>query len=979
MNKILNNKDAKTQRSWSSSSSLFPLRVFASLLFICLGLGASGQTQTPVLFPLIQMFGSAQYATPFTIQTTNTSTTDGSFLYVGQALTITPQGTNPVVLLTPNTYQLIFQDGLFSVPFTVPASSNTLNVLTLITNGLTSNTNWNGSFALGLPVGGSNTASPVNGLGLDASGLLTEAAWPSGGGGGGGAGTLTNAIGTNAMAPSVSGPTVFVPTNFVSPSVAAALIAASNSLTHGLCIWTGKVNYDATNPTNWLNGIVPRRGDTAFVSANIYTNNHEPQGNINAYMTIVADTARCGANFRNAIFYDYAINDGGTQDTNDRVEFRDFAQNASVFYGVVSFWDNSESSESCGWDVSFHNNSSGDYVYGNAHFYDKQIFYGNIYGDAHFHDYSTWNGGGGGNYIQGNAYFYDQSTNLSGAISNHVYYLYTGNLANATNLPATSVTTNGSPGAATGMFLAFNGTSAQWSNAPAGGGGGTVYSNTTTFFTGLQIGTPLGGTNGATFVSGGGTYYPSWLGPGYPPVNLASIWENQTTHDQYNVHWSMNNTRYYEAWVRGTNAASSTNYTLLFGDSPNNGAILYDAYDNVHNFQFHTANPLNSFPDGNALLNCPSNGCFYFNTLKTGDSWVGRGLESWTGGTNPQPSFVQHVYGDGYSSFGFGTNTVSGLGFIVDTANLENSAMYFGPAPALYTLADGYRPMCFINNFGGGFEGLAIRPTSVASGSELEIEDANSNRLFAVNGAGAGQPGTTIFSGGASNYVAFSTVEKSDGLAEMAFGTNAGASAVGMWFDTPNWETPSISVGPYGTLQYLSDGTRAMFLLDNWQAGFDGLAIRPLNAVGAGYNAIIVNDYHSNLLFSVDSLGTATAQAIILGTNANATTIRSNFVYTGTAVASNGLIVAIGSTNEIGMADTNGLGHISYLYTSTNSGTPTLYIHGSGSQKILSTRDFYVIMIIQSVASVTIAISAIIHVVWYVRRHVRKHLNPPMP
>jgi len=46
----------------------------------------------------------------------------------------------------------------------------------------------------------------------------------------------------------------------------------------------------------------------------------------------------------------------------------------------------------------------------------------------------------------------------------------TGNGAGLTNLPATSVTTNNSPGAATGMFLAFNGTSAQWSNAPAGGG-----------------------------------------------------------------------------------------------------------------------------------------------------------------------------------------------------------------------------------------------------------------------------------------------------------------------------------------------------------------------------------------------------------------------------------------------------------------------------------------------------------------------------
>jgi hypothetical protein len=95
--------------------------------------------------------------------------------------------------------------------------------------------------------------------------------------------------------------------------------------------------------------------------------------------------------------------------------------------------------------------------------------------------------------VNGGAQFDSGITNLGN---------YTGNLAGGTNLPATSVTTNGSPAAATGMFLAFNGTSAQWSNAPAGGGStaNTVQTNGAGF-----VASQLGLTNAANLIAGNGS------------------------------------------------------------------------------------------------------------------------------------------------------------------------------------------------------------------------------------------------------------------------------------------------------------------------------------------------------------------------------------------------------------------------------------------------------------------------------------------
>ena len=88
--------------------------------------------------------------------------------------------------------------------------------------------------------------------------------------------------------------------------------------------------------------------------------------------------------------------------------------------------------------------------------------------------------------------------------------------------------------------------------------------------------------------------------------------------------------------------------------------------------------------------------------------------------------------------------------------------------------------------------------------------------------------------------------------------------------------------------------------------------------------------------------------------------------------ATNGIVSLLATTNSIGLADTNKTGHILYLYASTNGGSAALYIHGSDTQKMMTSHDYKIILILQSVCTVILVVFAIAHTRWHVRRRLGK-------
>ena len=110
--------------------------IFASLFII---LGCSVTLPTPVMFPLKSFFYGANYVKGITITAVNGKLTDGTNLYAGSYINLTPSGyTNPIVQLQPNDYTLTLADVRGPLRFSVPDSNGVVNVLTLITNGLSS-------------------------------------------------------------------------------------------------------------------------------------------------------------------------------------------------------------------------------------------------------------------------------------------------------------------------------------------------------------------------------------------------------------------------------------------------------------------------------------------------------------------------------------------------------------------------------------------------------------------------------------------------------------------------------------------------------------------------------------------------------------------------------------------------------------------------------------------------------------------------
>ena len=124
-----------------------PLRHFSFVILSSFVIGHSSLA-TPVMFPIAPMFGGGP-ARPFTLTAQHPALTDGVWLYEGTSLNVMPSGgTNPVVEMTPNNYLLTFSDARAPQRFGVPLSTNVLNVLNLITNGLLTLTNWSGGGGL---------------------------------------------------------------------------------------------------------------------------------------------------------------------------------------------------------------------------------------------------------------------------------------------------------------------------------------------------------------------------------------------------------------------------------------------------------------------------------------------------------------------------------------------------------------------------------------------------------------------------------------------------------------------------------------------------------------------------------------------------------------------------------------------------------------------------------------------------------------
>lgn len=162
---------------------------------------------------------------------------------------------------------------------------------------------------------------------------------------------------------------------------------------------------------------------------------------------------------------------------------------------------------------------------------------------------------------------------------------------------------------------------------------------------------------------------------------------------------------------------------------------------------------------------------------------------------------------------------------------------------------------------------------------------------------------------------------------------------------------PALTALPLG--EYLRDGTTVGGESNSVLAGW---------STAIGVQCYILHD--RVLMFNDGGAGILTS------------TVPSQVVFRTT----NGLVVLSGTTNSIGMKDTNGTAEVLYIYATTNNPggppLPQLFIHGSGTEKVLSSRDFTRILWLQAVVSVVILGSGVLHVVWYVRRHVKKHLPP---
>ena len=134
--------NAKAQRTQSGAKSTVKIiasaaRTFALPCALCASAFLPARAQTPVMFPLNQMFSGASYTKSFTLQAAQSWITDGTNAWIGAATTVTPTGgTNPVVQLTPNTYLVTFSDATYPWRIAVPSASTVQNAIALSTGPL---------------------------------------------------------------------------------------------------------------------------------------------------------------------------------------------------------------------------------------------------------------------------------------------------------------------------------------------------------------------------------------------------------------------------------------------------------------------------------------------------------------------------------------------------------------------------------------------------------------------------------------------------------------------------------------------------------------------------------------------------------------------------------------------------------------------------------------------------------------------------
>lgn len=110
-------------------------KIFLTLGVLCASALICAAQTTQVMFPLQSLFGGAAYNRPLTITAANALVSDGQNLWAGSYTIIPASTTNPLVSLYPNTYLLTVPGVVRPVRFSVPASTNVLDVTTLLTSG----------------------------------------------------------------------------------------------------------------------------------------------------------------------------------------------------------------------------------------------------------------------------------------------------------------------------------------------------------------------------------------------------------------------------------------------------------------------------------------------------------------------------------------------------------------------------------------------------------------------------------------------------------------------------------------------------------------------------------------------------------------------------------------------------------------------------------------------------------------------------
>ena len=212
------------------------MKKLACLFILALALSAFGQATTSVMFPVNSMFGGAIAGKPITITAQNALASDGVNIWAGTYTIIPPSATNPVIGLYPGQYLMTIAGVVKPSRFTVPTTTNVLDVTSLITSGPLIYFN---------PTNGLFNLWPGSGVTFvtNSDGSITVS---STGGGGGGSGTITNAIPVNSRTVSVSGPTISIGTNY-EPGGAVAAFAAT--------LGNGATNATGTNLMDAAKGL----------------------------------------------------------------------------------------------------------------------------------------------------------------------------------------------------------------------------------------------------------------------------------------------------------------------------------------------------------------------------------------------------------------------------------------------------------------------------------------------------------------------------------------------------------------------------------------------------------------------------------------------------------------------------------------------------------------------------------------------------